>query len=282
MNFRLIFLQKLAECLPPIDLSLSVSEELVILINEEVTKIQLEAIPDNAGNNNTNDKFLQKIQRIRRNLQKLGECLIPQEAEPQSFEYLYKAPAWSVPPVSQFYLEVREGTSLKHKVSISDNGHYLLGRLPFCDIVLNDDTCSRQHAVIQFRPADPDPANPNKLEDEVYIYDLQSTSGTYVNGVLLQPKAYYPLFPSDILQFGQFPFTFVLCCEPIFDISDISSEEEGQKKENPPPAVEKKSKDESKEESDSKPYVFEDKSTPRKLDDEKTSLDDVRILFFFY
>lgn len=96
-------------------------------------------------------------------------------------------------------------------MDVSESGHYLLGRLPICDIVMNDETCSRQHAVIQFRPSDPDEnGDVQGPTDEIYIYDLGSTSGTYVNGMPLQEKAYYPLYPGDILQFGQFPNAFVL------------------------------------------------------------------------
>jgi len=52
--------------------------------------------------------------------------------------------------------------------------------------------------------------NTGERSDEVYIFDLGSTSGTYVNGMALQPSAYYPLYPSDIIQFGQYQCSYVL------------------------------------------------------------------------
>jgi len=132
----------------------------------------------------------------------------PVPVEPK-IELLYTPPPWSTPPHTPYYFEVREGEDVVEKVPVNIKGHYLIGRLPICDIVVDDATCSRQHAIVQFRPGDPDPQT-GKRQDEVYIYDLGSTSGTYVNGMPLQAKAYYPLYKGDILQFGQYSCAFVL------------------------------------------------------------------------
>src|SRR3990167_9675022 len=138
----------------------------------------------------------------------LEESLSMKEISPaqhaqQQIEFLYSPPVWSTPPIMRFYFEVKESDVLLNKIAINIKGHYLIGRLPVCDIVIDDVTCSRQHAVVQFRPGDPDPET-GERKDEVYIYDLGSTSGSYVNSMALQAKAYYPLYPGDVLQFGQY------------------------------------------------------------------------------
>ena len=55
--------------------------------------------------------------------------------------------------------------------------------------------------------------DPNEIGvrvDEIYIYDLGSTSGTYVNQIPLTPLSYYPLISGDIIQFGQLQSQFLL------------------------------------------------------------------------
>ena len=36
-----------------------------------------------------------------------------------------------------FYFEVREGEAVVEKIPISTKGHYLIGRLPMCDILVD-------------------------------------------------------------------------------------------------------------------------------------------------
>jgi len=202
--------------LPKIDDSLNVIEEAMIIINDAVCHIELEPTPQNYSEQSLlqrQARLIDKIQRIKQNLSSQENILVtlPPPVVTPDTELLYVAPPWSVPPETKFYFEVRRGDQVVATVDISESGHYLLGRLPICDIVMNDETCSRQHAVIQFRPSDPDETGDvNGPTDEIYIYDLGSTSGTYVNGMPLQGNAYYPLYPGDILQFGQFPNAFVI------------------------------------------------------------------------
>lgn len=184
-------------------------------INTNITNIELEETPPPPANQTPMQRqvrFVDKAKRIRKNLTVLEEALLQviQEPEPQpQIELLYSPPAWSVPPTTSYYFEVREGDTIIKQIKSLHSGHLLIGRLPICDIVVDDPTCSRQHAVIQFRPGDPDPQTGFRT-DEVYIYDLGSTSGSYVNGMPLQPKAYYPLYRGDVLQFGQYSSAFIL------------------------------------------------------------------------
>lgn len=187
---------------------MSVIESIVFLFNEKEVSIELETIPQ-VPNEQTSAqrqvRFIEKAKRIKHNLALIEEYLIKYQKVQmeQTFNFIYTPPDWSVPPLTSFSLEVRESNYVLNKISLTSKGHYLLGRYPACDIILEDVTCSRQHAVVQFRPGD--------FTDEVYIYDLKSTSGTYVNGMALQPLVYYPLLPGDSLQFGRHSSTFILC-----------------------------------------------------------------------
>lgn len=70
----------------------------------------------------------------------------------------------------------------------------LIGRDPnFCDIVLSDESVSRQHAKIR------------REGDEFFIYDLASTNGTFVNGELVIRA---PLRDGDRISMGNTELIF--------------------------------------------------------------------------
>lgn len=64
------------------------------------------------------------------------------------------------------------------------------GRLASLEIVLDDSSVSRRHAEVRLG------------EDGWFVRDLESTNGTYVNGVRIGPGE-QPLRPRDIVQFGK-------------------------------------------------------------------------------
>ena len=64
------------------------------------------------------------------------------------------------------------------------------GRLGSLEIVLDDSSVSRRHAEVRYG------------EEGWYVRDLESTNGTYVNGVRIGPGE-QPLKPRDIVQFGK-------------------------------------------------------------------------------
>ncbi len=68
-----------------------------------------------------------------------------------------------------------------------EGGRLVMGRLPACEISLNDANASRQHAELVRR------------EDGWWIVDLDSTNGTYVNGSLVKERR---LVPGDRIQVG--------------------------------------------------------------------------------
>jgi hypothetical protein len=69
-----------------------------------------------------------------------------------------------------------------------------VGRRPYNDIVIDDLTVSGEHAVLQMEA------------DEVYVEDLNSTNGTYVNGKIVRKQR---LQDGDMVEFGKYQLKFV-------------------------------------------------------------------------
>lgn len=92
---------------------------------------------------------------------------------------------------------------------VSKQSAYLFGRNPdIADIVLLHGSCSSQHAVMQYR------ALPHKelgkLHCQPYLMDLESTNGSFINGVQLDAARYYQLKKGDVLKFGASTREYVL------------------------------------------------------------------------
>lgn len=51
---------------------------------------------------------------------------------------LYEAPFWSEKPKYNYILEVVKDGSVIEEINIHEKGHYLIGRAPICDIVLDN------------------------------------------------------------------------------------------------------------------------------------------------
>lgn len=67
-------------------------------------------------------------------------------------------------------------------------GETLIGRSPYCSIVLSNGHASRQHCALRH------------LDDGLFISDLGSSNGTLVNGEELAEDR--QLFPGDLIQIG--------------------------------------------------------------------------------
>ncbi|KAL3882817.1 hypothetical protein ACJMK2_029123 [Sinanodonta woodiana] len=92
---------------------------------------------------------------------------------------------------------------------------YLIGRDRLvADIPVDHPSCSKQHAVLQYRMVD------LKREDGTvgkrvapYIIDLDSSNGTYVNNEKIEPRRYVELFERDVIKFGYSSREYVLLHE---------------------------------------------------------------------
>ena len=99
----------------------------------------------------------------------------------------------------------------------------VFGRLPVCDISLEHPSLSRYHAVLQYRPTDAptvtaeeDGAESSPLSSSgtdkagFYVYDLNSTHGSFLNKKKLQPRVYYRMRVGQMIRFGGSTRLFVL------------------------------------------------------------------------
>ena len=86
------------------------------------------------------------------------------------------------------------------EIDLTQKEFYLVGRQKdLCDIYLENETVSRKHAVIQ-----------HKDTGEIFVYDLGSTHGTFLNKRLLPHKEYVKINMGDMLRFGQSSRWFIL------------------------------------------------------------------------
>jgi hypothetical protein len=74
-----------------------------------------------------------------------------------------------------------------------------IGRLPDCELVLDEGSVSKQHAVLRW----------NQAESRCTIKDLGSRNGTFLNGVILMDRE-VALRDGDIVSIGYVQFWFLL------------------------------------------------------------------------
>ncbi|XP_026462542.1 kanadaptin-like [Ctenocephalides felis] len=119
----------------------------------------------------------------------------------------YKEPKWSQIPdeTDKFHLEVIKSGVILETKSLNQKAYWTFGRLPDCDYILAHPTISRYHAVLQFHPTTED----NRPKGW-YIYDQNSTHGTFLNKTRLLPCRYVHVKPGFILKFGASTRTYIL------------------------------------------------------------------------
>jgi hypothetical protein len=117
-----------------------------------------------------------------------------------SFEIGYIVPFWSSKPNHKYSLDIwREGVIVDN-IDISKKEYYLIGRNKnLCDVYLNNMTVSRIHCVIQ-----------HKDDGGVYLYDLDSVYGTFINKRPIAKKTYVKLNVGDTFKLGQSNRMFIL------------------------------------------------------------------------
>uniref|UniRef100_A0A804R2F4 FHA domain-containing protein n=1 Tax=Zea mays TaxID=4577 RepID=A0A804R2F4_MAIZE len=104
----------------------------------------------------------------------------------------YAIPEWSTAPSQPFFLEVLKDGTIVDQLDVSKKGAYMFGRIDLCDFVLEHPTISRFHAVLQFRN-----------DGKVFLFDLGSTHGSFINKNLIKKKLYTEIHVGDVIRFGQ-------------------------------------------------------------------------------
>ncbi|EJT48232.1 hypothetical protein A1Q1_02798 [Trichosporon asahii var. asahii CBS 2479] len=112
----------------------------------------------------------------------------------------YHEPPEARKPVVNWRLYVFKGSEQVDLIHIYRQSCYLLGRdAVVTDILIEHPSCSKQHAVIQFRQiTKTDKYGKTTQSVKPFVIDLDSTNGTWVNGEEIPQSRYYELRSGDI------------------------------------------------------------------------------------
>ena len=119
----------------------------------------------------------------------------------------------------------KDDADLIETLHISKQSAYLFGRnTDIADIPLLHPSLSSQHAVLQYRAMSVSSTSSSSLYNggssggprlscQPYIMDLESTNGTFLNGVRIDAARYYQLKKGDVLTFGASTREYILLTE---------------------------------------------------------------------
>ncbi|GAM87483.1 hypothetical protein ANO11243_055080 [Dothideomycetidae sp. 11243] len=112
------------------------------------------------------------------------------------------------PPASQAWRLYRFAASGKKEdddvVPLAERSCWLFGReTAVVDVLLDEPTAGKQHAVVQFRHSVSRDEYGDKIERvRPYVIDLESKAGTRLNGERIEAGRYVELRDADVLVFG--------------------------------------------------------------------------------
>ncbi|PCH40108.1 SMAD/FHA domain-containing protein [Wolfiporia cocos MD-104 SS10] len=124
----------------------------------------------------------------------------------------YHEPPEARKPVIGWRLYVFKGQEQVDLLHIHRQSAYLIGRdRTIADIAIDHPSCSKQHAVIQYRQMrEKSEFGDIKNVIKPFIIDLESTNGTHVNDEAIPESRYYELKPGDVIKFGESQREYVL------------------------------------------------------------------------
>lgn len=139
-------------------------------------------------------------------------------ADGQAIVLKYHEPAEArKPPQSQpWRMYIFKGPEIIDTVELSQRSCWLLGReAAVVDVLVEHPSCSKQHAVVQFRYVE----RKNEFGDKSgmvkpYLIDLESANGTSMNGENVLTGRYLELRDKDVFQLGHSSREYVLQLPP--------------------------------------------------------------------
>ena len=129
---------------------------------------------------------------------------------------LHNEPPEARPPSVKWRLYVfKDGKAFGEPLRIHRQSRYLFGReRKIADIPTDHPSCSKQHAVLQFRLTEKEGSDGMMVPAvRPYLMDLGATNGTYLNGERIEAQRYYELLEKDMLKFGNSSREYVLLKE---------------------------------------------------------------------
>lgn len=142
---------------------------------------------------------------------------------------IYNEPPEARKPKTRWRFYPFKGEKALTMLQLHRQSAFLLGRdRKVADIPVDHPSCSKQHAVLQFRLVPFEKAN-GEMGKKVkpYIIDLDSRNGTHVNNKRIEARKYVELLERDVVKFGFSSRDYVLLHEKSEDVD--SAEDEGEK-----------------------------------------------------
>lgn len=118
-------------------------------------------------------------------------------------------------PTKRYRLYVFKGDKNIATLHVHRKSAFLVGRdKAVADILTEHPSCSKQHAVLQYRKHQKETEEGLGFEQKVrpYIMDLNSTNSTFLNGFKIESSRYIELKEKDVLKFGESTREYVLIC----------------------------------------------------------------------
>jgi len=127
----------------------------------------------------------------------------------------YSEPPEARKPKRRWRFYVFKGDEVLPTLHLHRQSAFLMGRdRKVCDLPIDHPSCSKQHAVFQYRLVSrkrADGMEANRVFP--YIIDLGSANGTYLNNQKIEPQRYVELKEKDVLKFGYSSREYVLLHE---------------------------------------------------------------------
>ena len=129
----------------------------------------------------------------------------------------HEPPEARLPPPSQpWRLYVFKSSDILETLPLHERTCWLFGReKAVADHVTEHPSCSKQHAVLQFRFVEKKGEfGDRKAGTKLYVLDLESANGTSLNGERVPEKRYVEVRSGDVLKFGDSSREYVALLPP--------------------------------------------------------------------
>ena len=129
-----------------------------------------------------------EVKNVKDTNDKSSAAIAAPKASIPAIPLAYEEPSWGGAPDSDsgYFIEVLKGGSIVQTIKLVGKSYFCIGRLPQCDLYMEHPSLSRNHAIIQFK-ATSSPEKPAGF----YLYDLDSTHGSWHNKNKCFPRTYY-------------------------------------------------------------------------------------------
>lgn len=145
-----------------------------------------------------------KLAAASNTVQTAGQSIVLKYHEPSEARKPPAKEAWR--------MYVFKNDEIVDTIPISEQSCWLFGReIAVVDIPLEHPSCSKQHAVVQFRHRE----SRNEFGDRIskvkpYVLDLESSNGTFVNEERIPEAKYVEIRDKDVVKFGQSKREYVI------------------------------------------------------------------------